>query len=100
MLDEKSPMFLIMPGFPVVSITVKEFIDSLKDKKICLNCKHFHKFDDWREIPAGFYFPKGECRCHARPSKDFPSFTAGNTAVSSLRMRIDELAHHPRLADV
>ncbi len=77
MLNEKSPMFLIMPGFPVVSFTVKEFIDSLKDKKMCLNCKHFHKLEDWREISAGFYFPKGECRCHAPTVKGFPQLHGG-----------------------
>lgn len=76
-MNQNSPVFLIVPGYPVVAIPFKSFLDSLKDERICLNCKHFHQTEDWREVTEGFYLPKGECRANAPAADGFPKLHGG-----------------------
>lgn len=77
MLNTNSPLFLVMPGGLTFAVPVGLFIDRLADKKICLNCGHFHQTEDWRDEPEGFYMPRGECRAHAPSSGGFPTLHAG-----------------------
>ncbi len=77
MLNQNSPLFLIIPGGIVLAVPVGPLVDSLKGKTICLNCRHFHQTEDWRDEPEGVYMPRGECRAHSPDESGFPKLHAG-----------------------
>ena len=77
-MNFNSPVFLCIPSLNIViAVPFQEIPDHYKEAEICLNCKYFHKLEDWREVPEGFHPPKGECRRHVSIAKGFPLIHGG-----------------------
>lgn len=76
-MNRNSPLFVIIPGLSAFVMPVGSLVDSLKDKKCCMNCRHFHQMEDWREALEGFYLPKGECRANSPSTTGFPKLHGG-----------------------
>ena len=78
-MDQQSPMIVLTSTGQIFIFPVSDFIEALKHKNICLNCRHFVQIEDWREEPMGFHLPKGECRCQAPSVEGFPQLHGGKS---------------------